>query len=85
VVPIVLIARPRNQLQIVFSQGASRPRPTHRTTPSALSSRSARANLRGLLFEQGLFAAILADQAHALDQPLVEGVCRARRSRTIST
>ena len=29
--------------QIVFSQVASRPRPTHRTTPSALSSRSARA------------------------------------------
>ena len=31
-------------------------------------------NLWGLLFELGLFAAILADEARALDQPLVDGL-----------
>ena len=31
-------------------------------------------NLRGLLIEQGLFAAVLADEAHTLDQPLVDGL-----------
>src|SRR5665213_3107356 len=36
-------SRSLNQLQIIFSQVASRPLPTHRTTPAALNSRSARA------------------------------------------
>ena len=31
-------------------------------------------NLRGLLFEESLFAAVLADEADALEQPLVDGL-----------
>jgi len=31
-------------------------------------------NLQGLLFEESLFAAVLADEAHALDQTLVDGL-----------
>src|SRR5471030_2518268 len=31
-------------------------------------------NLRGLLFKESLFAAVLADEAHALEQPLVDGL-----------
>jgi hypothetical protein len=37
-------------------------------------SRSASRTWGGLLFEESLFAAVLADEADALEQPLVDGL-----------